>query len=216
MKMTEENRTDLPHDQVAQNNDGDSIRDLRNRGNQPLGTEESAAGFPPLGMDYNRVNEVPEEVYSEGVNPVGANPPELNQDDDNPIGANPGELNPEEPTNERNNRDGFREETAAEVAPDIRRYPAADRGFDDNNTDQQQTENLEAIQEEGAGGTVLGWTALVVSIISLFFLPVLTASIGVITGFFAYRTGARALGMWAIAIGLFSIVLGLFVAPFVR
>lgn len=200
--MTEENRTDLPHDQVAQN--------------QPLGTEQSSAATPPLGMDYNRVDKAPEEVYPEGVNPVGANPPELNQDDNNPIGANPGELNPEERTDERNNQDGFREETAAEVAPDIRRYPAGDRGIEENNNDQQQMENLEAMQEEGAGGTVLGWTALVLSIISLFFLPVLTASVGVITGFFAYRTGARVLGMWSIAIGLFSIVLGLFIAPFVR
>lgn len=38
--MTEENRTDLPHDQVAQN--------------QPLGTEQSSAATSPLGMDYNR------------------------------------------------------------------------------------------------------------------------------------------------------------------
>lgn len=214
MKMTEENRTDLPHDQVAQNNDVDSVRDLRNRENQALGFEESTAGIPPLGMDTTRINEGPKEVYPEGVNPVGANPPELNRDDNNPIGANPGELNPENRPDERNNQEGFREETAAEVAPEIRRYPTGDRGFEEDNN--EQIENLETMEKEEAGGTVLGWTAIVLSIISLFFLPLLTATVGVITGFFAYRTGARTLGMWSIAIGLFSIVLGLFIAPFIR
>jgi hypothetical protein len=216
MKMTDENRTDLPHDQATENNDGDSIRDLRNRENQALGFEESAAGTPPLGMDFNRTADYPEELFTEGNTPARpeGTPPELVHDDDNPIGANPGELNPEERSPERNNREGFLEETAAEVAPAIRRYPTEDREAEGNNEDLMA--NVETMEKEEASGTVLGWTALVLSIISLFFLPLLTATVGVITGFFAYRTGARALGMWAIAIGLFSIVLGLFIAPFVR
>lgn len=183
--MRDENRIDLPHDQVVDDNDGqtpnDVNRDFNNTENPRFGSfdEQTAVGtgVTPLRTDEDTSDEIPPEA-GRSVNANDVN-----------------------------------EETAAEVAPTIR----------GNRTDDVLTPveadnragNVEATEEE-AGGTGLGWTALVLSIVSLFFLPILTATVGVVTGYFAYRNGARTLGMWSIAIGLFSIVMGLFFTPFVR
>ncbi|GGK12335.1 hypothetical protein GCM10010965_01710 [Caldalkalibacillus thermarum] len=116
----------------------------------------------------------------------------------------------------------YDEETAAEVTPNVNdaRTPAENRnnraealtGEDEGY--EEQMENIETMEEAEEGGTALGWTALVLSIVSLFFLPVLTATAGIVTGFFAYRGGARTLGLWAIGVGLFSLVVALFFTPF--
>jgi hypothetical protein len=179
--MRDENRIDLPHDQVAEDNDGQATNEFNNTDNPPFGSfdEQTAVGTgaAPLRTDEN----ITDEVAPTAGNPVQA--------------------------------EEFKEETAAEVAPTLPRGNTTDNGFEVANN-ENGTENVETMEEEKAGGTGLGWTALVLSIISLFFLPLLTASVGVITGFFAYRNGARTLGMWAIAIGLFSVVMGLFFTPF--
>lgn len=113
------------------------------------------------------------------------------------------------------------EETASEVTPAIdnrRVYPPENRGLatgEGERDNREQMENIRTMEEEEAGGTALGWTAIVLSIIALFFFPLLLGTVGAITGFFAYRNGARALGMWSIAIGLFAIVMGVFFIPFI-
>lgn len=90
----------------------------------------------------------------------------------------------------------YQEETAAEIAapsPVIRR-----RGSEEEST------------TEGRG---LGYSALALSILSLFILPVILGAAGIILGFVARRRGSS-LGSWAIGIGTISILVGLFILPF--
>ncbi|MFC3882938.1 DUF4190 domain-containing protein [Bacillus songklensis] len=95
------------------------------------------------------------------------------------------------------------EETAAEVAAPV---PARGERIERNRTDHER---------EGAGeGRGYGILALVLSILSLFFMPVLLGAAGVILGFIARRRGANSLGAWAIGIGIVSIVIGVFILPF--
>ena len=93
----------------------------------------------------------------------------------------------------------YNEEVAAEAAID---RPAVWATRDDDDAD------------DVAGGTGIGWLALVLSVIGLFFLPVIMGAAGIIVGIIARRQGARALGAWAIGIGIAAIVIKLFTAPF--
>ncbi|MCD8503391.1 MAG: hypothetical protein LRY71_19215 [Bacillaceae bacterium] len=95
-----------------------------------------------------------------------------------------------------------REETAAEVAPGS---GAFGRPFVRGDAE---------IDEEVNEGSGVGAFAIVLSIISLFFLPVILGAAGIIVGFIARRNGANALGNWAIGIGAVSIILTLFFSPF--
>ena len=97
----------------------------------------------------------------------------------------------------------FMEETAAEVA-----VPVAARG------NYAERNHLEVEREEGDEGRGYGRLALILSILSLFFLPVLLGAAGVILGFIARRRGAYSTGAWAIGIGIVSIVIGTFILPF--
>jgi hypothetical protein len=54
----------------------------------------------------------------------------------------------------------------------------------------------------------------VLSILSLFFLPIILGAAGIILGFIARRKGALTLGAWAIGIGVVSIIVGTFILPF--
>ncbi|MCL6585382.1 MAG: DUF4190 domain-containing protein [Anoxybacillus sp.] len=89
----------------------------------------------------------------------------------------------------------FMEETSAEIAEPVRRF------------DERE-------EREGANGSGWGWTALALSILSLFIMPILLGAAGIIVGFMARRRGATTLGMWAIGIGVVSIIIKLFVIPF--
>jgi hypothetical protein len=93
----------------------------------------------------------------------------------------------------------YREETAAEIAapvPLIRRR------------------EQEGQREKAVGGTGMGTLALVLSILSLFVMPILFGAAGIVLGFVARRRGAEKLGAWAIGIGAISIVIGIFILPF--
>jgi hypothetical protein len=93
----------------------------------------------------------------------------------------------------------YREETAAEIAA-----PAPlIRGREH-----------EEEREKAAGGTGIGTLALILSILSLFVLPILFGAAGIVLGFVARRRGANGLGAWAIGIGAISIVIGIFILPF--
>jgi hypothetical protein len=93
----------------------------------------------------------------------------------------------------------YREETAAEIAA-----PAPlIRGREH-----------EEEREKAAGGTGIGTLALILSILSLFVLPILFGAAGIVLGFVARRRGATGLGAWAIGIGAISIVIGIFILPF--
>ncbi|MBA2873498.1 DUF4190 domain-containing protein [Thermaerobacillus caldiproteolyticus] len=92
----------------------------------------------------------------------------------------------------------FMEETATEVADPIRDYNRREERDD----------------VEGANGRGIGWVALVISILSLFMMPIILGATGIIVGFIARRRGAETLGAWAIGIGIVSIIVKLFILPF--
>ncbi|KPL58583.1 MULTISPECIES: DUF4190 domain-containing protein [Bacillaceae] len=96
-------------------------------------------------------------------------------------------------------RDDYREETAAEIAAPMN----VSRDFEDD-----------AAEDATTSGRVLGYSALALSILSLFILPVIMGAAGIVLGFVARRRGAEMLGAWAIGIGAVSIIVGLFVLPF--
>lgn len=100
----------------------------------------------------------------------------------------------EEPNN-------FDEETAMEYAAPIegdRDVPYARRGG-----------------EEKTGERGVGISALIFSIVSLFFWPFLLGAVGIILGIMAVNRDHKALGYTAIVIGAISIIVSLFGAPLI-
>lgn len=191
-------RTDLPHDQVANDNNG--IRDndalAQNAGEHHEDTMLGGANTTQL-----RING---EVYRSDTDD-GADVFKSTNDNDEILeyrafnGYPAEDAEYEDPA--KQNR-AYREETAAEVAPNMGRVHRDD-----------QVQRVERMEEKEEGSTGLGWTALVLSIISLFVFPVLLGTVGIITGFMAFRRNSRALGAWAMIIGAFSILISLFLAP---
>ncbi len=94
----------------------------------------------------------------------------------------------------------YSEETAAEIAAPVSYNDVRDREVD-RDRDRQ----------EGRG---VGITALVLSIISLFIMPIILGIAGIIFGFVANRKGAKGFGNWAIGIGAVSLIVGVFILPF--
>lgn len=99
----------------------------------------------------------------------------------------------------------FREELATEVAPVrprlIKNRIEEDRDFPD------------PAEKEKKEGTGIGITALILSILSLLFLPVILGIAGIIVGIVAFSRGSRGLGIWAIGIGALSLISQFFFAP---
>lgn len=91
----------------------------------------------------------------------------------------------------------YQEETAAEISAPVW-APAIRRGSDLEGT---------------TGGKGLAYSALALSILSLFILPVLFGAAGIVLGLMARKRGS-ALGGWAIGIGTISILVGMFILPF--
>lgn len=71
-------------------------------------------------------------------------------------------------------------------------------------------------RERTSAGGVVGLSALILSFLSLFVLPIWFGGAGIVLGFIARRRGAEALGAWAIGIGAISIVIAMFIVPFFR
>lgn len=94
--------------------------------------------------------------------------------------------------------DIYREETAAEFAAPV--------DFERDTTRKEQ-----GTETAGKG---FGIAALVLSILSLFWSPVLFGAAGIVLGIVARNRGARTMGNWAIGLGILSIVISLFLAPF--
>lgn len=70
-----------------------------------------------------------------------------------------------------------------------------------------------AQSEKAATGTGIGVAAIVLSIISLFVMPVLFGAVGIVLGFIARAKGSTGLGSWAIGIGIVSLVMAMFIVP---
>ncbi|GGH85037.1 hypothetical protein JOD43_003202 [Pullulanibacillus pueri] len=92
--------------------------------------------------------------------------------------------------------DDYEEEYAAESAIDRSEFNRVDADVDEHE------------------GTGIGWLALILSVIGLFFLPIIMGAAGIIIGIIARKQGAKALGAWAIGVGIAAIVIMLFTAPF--
>lgn len=103
----------------------------------------------------------------------------------------------------QNNEKSFEEETAMEYVPErpLETYRPEFAEDEDRN-----------VEGEGSGFATI---AIISSIASLFFWPMLLGIVGVIFGFFAAGKGRRGIGYTAVAIGIFSIILNFFANPFV-
>ncbi|WP_141431553.1 DUF4190 domain-containing protein [Bacillus sp. 03113] len=77
------------------------------------------------------------------------------------------------------------------------------------NSDREVRDN-----ERESGGRGIAYTALALSIISLFVWPIFFGAIGIVLGFIARRRGSGTLGAWAIGIGAVAIIIGVFILPF--
>lgn len=77
-------------------------------------------------------------------------------------------------------------------------------------------EPIESNDEPGKQvNSAFGWTALSLSIISFFIMPIILGGAGVILGLISKKRGADTLGNTAIVAGAISILISLFVLPFV-
>ncbi|HJV46299.1 MAG TPA: DUF4190 domain-containing protein [Bacillota bacterium] len=113
---------------------------------------------------------------------------------------------------ERQNEDRlFNEETAVEIIPRVQTNPS--RREDLKGVNGLTNTSLAPVQE-GANGSALGVTGLMLSIASLFLLPFLLSLFGIGAGLFAYKRGATGFGRWAIGIGVVSFISSMIFAPF--
>ncbi|GAK11496.1 hypothetical protein [Geomicrobium sp. JCM 19039] len=109
-----------------------------------------------------------------------------------------------------NYNQGYMEETSAEVSSPNLDYRMDQSGPGDYEADYDTVDEEKSDSSLGAG---LGTAAIIMSIVSLFFLPVILGAAGVVTGFFARQKGAVGLGWSAIGIGALSILMTFLFAP---
>ncbi|GAA4717446.1 hypothetical protein [Brevibacillus fulvus] len=109
-----------------------------------------------------------------------------------------------------NKQDNTLYETAAEFAP-----PTFDRST--VTRAERQTENINQAaenQQAKSPASGLGWTALGVSLLALFFMPYLSGPVGIVLGYLAFRRNARTLGTWAMIVGALAIIGAFLVYPY--
>ncbi len=114
-----------------------------------------------------------------------------------------------------------RQQTSSQINPhdvsEKRTYHeeiSQDLGLDNPGARLSPSERLsENRNAEGRTNSTIGWIGVLLSIISLFFAPVLFGGAGIIFGFMSRRRDADFLGNTAIIIGIISIVLSLFFTP---
>lgn len=89
---------------------------------------------------------------------------------------------------------------------------SADMAYDDaNNTfqiDEKEHRNEQSFQ-------ITGWIAIVLSLVSFFVLPIITASVGIILGVISRNKRAKTLGNTAIVISIISFAYFLFIRPMI-
>ncbi|SPU21999.1 YqfX [Niallia circulans] len=91
----------------------------------------------------------------------------------------------------------FNEETASEFS-----------------ADERLREDPEEEADRTDAGKGIGTLALILSITSLFLVPLLLGTAGIICGAVAISRGARGLGIWATAIGIVSVLSTLIFSPY--
>lgn len=93
----------------------------------------------------------------------------------------------------------YKEETAAELSPYTR--PLRTLG------------EFDAERRETPSASGLGITALILSILSLLFMPITFGLAGVIMGIFSYVRGSKGLGLWAVGLGAITLINQFFLVP---
>lgn len=99
----------------------------------------------------------------------------------------------------------YEEETAIEYANGMNNATFYDK-------ESRETANMNP--DDVTAGRGVGTFAIVLSILSLFFLPILLGAAGIVIGFISRRAGSTGLGNWAIGIGAISILMTVFFSPF--
>ncbi|SDD19967.1 hypothetical protein SAMN05421663_107231 [Terribacillus halophilus] len=91
-------------------------------------------------------------------------------------------------------------ETSAEISPAQDSYRRSEKEGGQQTTDT---------------GKVFGYIALILSVASFFFAPILVGAAGIVFGVLAKRKGADTLGNIALIVSILAIVISLFTAPYV-
>ncbi|MDR4314368.1 YqfX [Niallia circulans] len=104
----------------------------------------------------------------------------------------------------------YLEETSAEITPPMTYNATPPMTSADTRPVTSDVEGDRGV----VGGKGVGIAALVISILSLFVMPIILGIVGIVLGFVARSKGASSLGTWAIALGAISIIIGIFIAPF--
>lgn len=97
----------------------------------------------------------------------------------------------------------YKEETAAEF------HTSEPMSF--SNDERDADEPVEQLMN----GRAMGIFSLVLSILSLFILPILLGAAGIIVGFVARKSASKSIGNWGIGIGIVSILTSLFFSAFI-
>lgn len=97
-------------------------------------------------------------------------------------------------------------EAATELAP----HPAAFR----TQELQREVEEDYTFDSYRSLSRVVGWTALVLSVVAMFYYPLLFGAAGVLFGVMAFAGGSRALGGWATGLGLLAVLAHFFIVPY--
>lgn len=126
----------------------------------------------------------------------GRRNPELNESEDHEINTANLYGSTPVPTERDDNRD---EEMAQELTAD---------DFNDRTDQRDDTEDGTNVN------SAVGWIALIISIASFFFMPIILGGAGIIVGFVAKSRDADTLGNTAIIAGAASIIISLFVLPY--
>ncbi|WP_042345914.1 hypothetical protein [Bacillus massiliigorillae] len=98
----------------------------------------------------------------------------------------------------KDHNEKYHEETAAEVAP--------------HHTFLEEKVYPE-VKKSKLTARILGYTGLILAVISLFFYPYVLGIIAIVLGFISQRKGEITFGAWAIAIGALSLIISLFIVP---
>lgn len=97
-----------------------------------------------------------------------------------------------------------REEFAAEVAAPFSRAM----------TQRKRTKKGKPARERYVPKTSLGYAAILIAVISFFWMPSILGPASVVVGFMAFVRGSRALGIWSMLLGTIAFVIFLTTIPY--
>jgi hypothetical protein len=71
------------------------------------------------------------------------------------------------------------------------------------------------LQEDAPeGNKTMGWIAIIMAIVSLFYWPAVLGPAAAVFGVIAFMRGSRALGTWSVVLGLVAVLAFLFLVPY--